>query len=144
MNPAKDKSGDGARDDTAARTFREIAEIRDELSRQGGLQRTLLYAQAGELAKRIIEEFEKDEVLTRTFAMLAVPRSQIELVGEFKKLGVTGASQPTISRKMERLDRELGVIAPVSEGTKFAHSESASALRLFSAVKRHPLLKKWV
>jgi hypothetical protein len=135
-----------SKDPVDGQTYREIAEIRDEVSRQGGLLRTLVYSQSQELSSAILSAFASDDVLTRAFLELETPKTQGQVVEALKAAGVQGASQPTVSRKMEKLDKELGVIAPISSaqgGTLFVHSESAAALRLIPAMKRHASLKKY-
>lgn len=122
----------------------EVAEIRNELGRQGGLLRTLVYAQAGVLGDLVIESMEGDPVLARIFLLLRVPMTQVEVVAALNSLGVPGTSQPSISRKMDKLEKELGIITPVSSSgraTKFMRNEAALALKIESRIKKNKVLK---
>jgi hypothetical protein len=125
----------------------DVGEIRNELGRQGGLLRALVYAQAGHLGDLVLEAMESDPVLARIYLLLSKPMSQTEVVDALKLTGVPGASQSSISRKMEKLEKELGVIAPIGAGgraTKFTRNEAAIALKIDSRIKRHKDLKKLI
>ena len=86
-------------------TADDIRTIRYRIESIETTQHLLLRGQSKELMQELLELFAKDEHLEEVYLALDAPRNQAEIV-EHLKATSTEISQPTVSRKLARLDEE--------------------------------------
>ena len=119
-------------------TFGAIHEIKTELAAQGGILRTLLYAQGSHLADEMIKELLADDVLSQVFLLVNGTRTQTDIIDALRAARMVGASQSSISRKMIRL-HDLGLISPVGKSrgaVLFGTTPVADAFKIRQALER--------
>jgi DNA-binding transcriptional ArsR family regulator len=90
--------------------YNEVRQLRAKVDDLGAMTETLVRAQSPELIAGMMEAFDNDAVLKETFRVVDGKRSQDEIVDELATRGVEGASQPTVSRRMKRLEEKLHLI----------------------------------
>lgn len=99
--------------ETAA-TADDIRTIRYRIESIETTQHLLLRAEAKELLAELLPLFEKDQNLERVYLALDQPRNQTEIIEHLNGLN-TGISQPTVSKKLTKLNEE-GLIDKVGYG----------------------------
>ncbi len=95
-------------------TANEIKTIRYRIESIETTQHLLLRAQSKELMDELLALFTADENLAQVYLALDEPRNQSQIIARLKGDG-SAISQPTVSRKLAKLDDE-GLIEPVGAG----------------------------
>jgi hypothetical protein len=90
--------------------FAEVALLRDEVEEQGDMIDTLVRMSARELKAEILKEMKQDPILAEIFLLVDGARSQGEILKILQERNSKGVSSATISRKLERLQKDLHLI----------------------------------
>jgi len=90
-------------------SFAELNAIRMRLEGIESKQEMLVRAQAPQILSAIWALVDKDHLLGQVFLAANGNRTQQEIVDYLRSSGVS-ASQPTVSRKLDRLMSEMGLI----------------------------------
>jgi Arginine repressor, DNA binding domain len=98
--------------------FNEVRQLRAKVDDLGAMTETLVRAQSKELVKGIIETFGTDPALTATFLAVDGIRSQKEIVERLQEAKIKGASNPTVSRKIDILQHNLHLIELADRNAK--------------------------
>src|SRR5438309_6280533 len=89
--------------------FTEVALLRDEIEEQGDMINALVRVSGRELKAQILKEMADDRPLAEIFLMVDGVRSQGEILKLFSYQG-KGPSSATVSRKLDRLYKDLHLI----------------------------------
>jgi len=104
-------------------TADDIRTIRFDIESIKTSQHLLLRSQSGQLLADLLAEFKKDDKLALVYLALDGLRNQDEIADHITAEGV-GVSQPTVSRKIQRLDAEgLIELVPAPGGAAWARKE---------------------
>lgn len=118
-----------------------FAELRTMRARLEGIehrQEMLVRAHSDEILKAIWIYIDGDETLGEVFLLVDGKRTQQDIVAALKQKGIP-ASQPTVSRKLTKLNIELGLVEigdRDAAGTVYTKSELDRILHLTSKVER--------
>jgi len=117
------------------------AELRTMRARLEGIehrQEMLVRAHADEILQTIWDFIDKDAMLGEVFLLVDGKRTQLDIVAALKQKGIS-ASQPTVSRKLTKLNIELGLVEigdRDAAGTVYTKSELDRILHLTPKVER--------
>jgi Fe2+ or Zn2+ uptake regulation protein len=98
----------------------------------------LVRAHSDEILAAIWRYVDHDEMLGEVFLLVDGKRTQQDIVSALKTKGIT-ASQPTVSRKLAKLNVELGLVEigdRDAAGTVYMKSDLDRILHLTSKVER--------
>lgn len=95
-------------------TFAEIRLIRDRIEDIEQTQELLVRAQGDTILDLIWREMDADTTLSQVYLQVDGTRTQGEIAAALRAAGVSGGSEPTVSRKLERL-RELDLVELVAQ-----------------------------
>jgi hypothetical protein len=98
--------------------FNEVRQLRAQVDDLGAMTETLVRAQSKDLVTTVIERFTADATLSAVFLAVDGVASQTEILTQLKRAKLKGASQATISRKIETLANELHLIELVDHRAK--------------------------
>jgi hypothetical protein len=98
--------------------FNEVRQLRAKVDDLGAMTETLVRAQSKDLVTAIIERLTTDAALSAVFLAVDGVASQTEILTQLKRAKLKGASQATISRKIETLANELHLIELVDYRAK--------------------------
>lgn len=101
-------------------------------------QEMLVRAHADEILQTIWDFIDKDAMLGEVFLLVDGKRTQLDIVAALKQKGIS-ASQPTVSRKLTKLNIELGLVEigdRDAAGTVYTKSELDRILHLTPKVER--------
>jgi DNA-binding transcriptional ArsR family regulator len=90
--------------------YAELAALRIEVGEIGTMVDALVRNGATEARKQILDEMNSDPALAAIYRLIDGQRGAKSILAELKKLGIVGASQPTVSRKTTKLQHD-GLIA---------------------------------
>ena len=110
----------------------ELVQLRTEVEQQGGMINALVRYHP-EIKTQILEEFDKDETMKVIYQLIDGKRTQKEILQELQQRSVPNASQPTVSRRIDRLRDDLNLIVLVrrTEGSPvYIHSKLGKVLGL--------------
>src|SRR5437773_3571867 len=119
--------------------FAEVANIRDELEEQGAMLDALVRSSGREAKELVLGEMRRDSGLGRILQLVDGNRSQGEIVLRLKEEGVKGTSPASVSRKLDRLAHELGLVIlvrRVSSGNVYRKTRLDKVLGISRAVDR--------
>jgi hypothetical protein len=119
--------------------FAELATLRIEVAEIGTMVDALVRQGGTEVQKQILEEMASDRALAEIYRLIDGQRGSKSILAELKRLGIPGASQPTVSRKTTKL-RNDGLIALDSnsaEGHVYRHTRLDRVLGIKRALN-HP------
>ena len=122
--------------------FAEVANIRDELEEQGAMLDALVRSSGREAKELVLGEMRRDSGLGRILQLVDGNRSQGEIVLRLKEEGVKGTSPASVSRKLDRLAHELGLVIlvrRVSSGNVYRKTRLDKVLGISRAVDRDEL-----
>jgi hypothetical protein len=88
--------------------YAEVANLRDEVEEQGAMLDALV--RSSSRRSEILDVLNKDEALTAVLLLIDGNRSQNEVVDSLRAQGLSGASAATVSRKVDILANELGLV----------------------------------
>lgn len=117
------------------------AELRAMRARLEGIehrQEMLVRAHSDEILKAIWTYIDSDETLGEVFLLVDGKRTQQDIVTALKQKGIS-ASQPTVSRKLTKLNIELGLVEigdRDAAGTVYMKSALDRILHMTSKVER--------
>jgi len=98
-------------------TFGEIRQIRSRLDAIEHTQEVLVRALGKEILTQSLAEFRADNVLTRVYLLVDGNRTQQDIGAALQEQGVSG-DKSTVSRRLDRLYKELNLIALVDQDGK--------------------------
>jgi Arginine repressor, DNA binding domain len=90
--------------------FNEVRQLRSRVEELGGLTEAMLRTQAKEMTQDLVFRLGDDLPLKATFLAVDGQRSQGEILEVLKKTNIRGASQATVSRKIDVLEKEMHLI----------------------------------
>jgi hypothetical protein len=117
----------------------QIAQLRAEVEDIGVMTRSLFRTTAREERKEVLDEMRRDPSIGEVFRLVNGARSQGEIVELLTAKEVKGASRAGVSRKLERLHHDLGLIALVRRtkaGNVYRQTAKAEALGLMRALEK--------
>jgi DNA-binding transcriptional ArsR family regulator len=91
-------------------THGEIAQIHARLEAIEHMQEVLVRAEFEKIEKQIWERMDQDDTLAWVFLLVDGRRSQGDIARSMTSLGAKGASEATVSRKLEILFKDLYLI----------------------------------
>jgi DNA-binding transcriptional ArsR family regulator len=118
------------------------AELRAMRARLEGIehrQEMLVRAHSDEILKTVWSFIDEDETLGEVFLLVDGKRTQQDIVAALKQKGIS-SSQPTVSRKLMKLNIELGLVEigdRDASGTVYMKSDLDRILHLSGKVERH-------
>jgi DNA-binding transcriptional ArsR family regulator len=118
-----------------------FAELRSMRARLEGIehrQEMLVRAHSSEILSAIWTYIDADETLGEVFLLVDGKRTQQDIASALKAKGLS-ASQPTVSRKLTKLNVELGLVEigdRDAAGTVYAKSDIDRILHLTSKIER--------
>jgi hypothetical protein len=118
--------------------FAELRAMRARLEGIEHRQEMLVRAHSDEILAAIWRYVDHDEMLGEVFLLVDGKRTQQDIVSALKTKGIT-ASQPTVSRKLAKLNVELGLVEigdRDAAGTVYMKSDLDRILHLTSKVER--------
>lgn len=110
----------------------ELMQLRAEVEQQSGMINALVRYHP-EIKTQVLEEFQKDQVLTCIYQLVDGKRSQKDIIAELKLRKIQGASGPTVTRRIERLRDDLNLIVLIgrADGSPvYVHSRLGRVLGL--------------
>lgn len=118
--------------------FAELRAIRARLEGIEHRQEMLVRAQADQILDAIWAYIDVDKTLGEVYLLVDGTRTEQDIVDELERRG-KGVSQPTVSRKLNKLMNEMGLIDIVdrtSAGTMYRKSELDRILHLTPKVEK--------
>lgn len=118
--------------------FNELRTIRSRIESIERTQEVLVRAEADRILASILPRFREDLVLGQIYLLVDGIRGQRQITTAMSQAGMTGASEATVSRKLEAL-RDLDVIELVDRtaaGKIYAKTQVDRLLRLSRQVER--------
>ncbi|MEX0666092.1 MAG: hypothetical protein WD598_15180 [Acidimicrobiia bacterium] len=88
--------------------YAEVANLRDEVEEQGAMLDALV--RSSSRRSEILDALDKDEALRAVLLLIDGNRAQNDVVDALRAQGVSGASAATVSRKVDILANELGLV----------------------------------
>lgn len=98
-------------------------------------------ANRGALLAEIEQTVRKDPLIGQIYLLLDGERSQMDIVEALRSLGITKASQPTVSRRMDTLISEHGIADLVEGGKKLVLRKDGEAEKTLNLSKN---VRKWL
>jgi Fic family protein len=118
--------------------FNELRTIRSRIESIERTQEVLVRAEADRILASILPRFREDLVLGQVYLLVDGIRGQRQITTAMSQAGMTGASEATVSRKLEAL-RDLDVIELVDRtaaGKIYAKTQVDRLLHLSRQVER--------
>lgn len=118
--------------------FAELRAIRARLEGIEHRQEMLVRAQADEILEALWRYIDKDKTLGQVYLLVDGVRTQQDIVAGLQKSGVS-TSQPTVSRKLNTLLNEMGLVDIVDRtaaGTAYRKSELDRILHLTPRIEK--------
>jgi hypothetical protein len=118
--------------------FAELRAMRARLEGIEHRQEMLVRAHSDEILKAIWAYIDKDKTLGEVFLLVDGARTQQDIVAALKQKGFS-ASQPTVSRKLQKLNIELGLVEigdRDAAGTIYVKSDLDRILHMTGKVER--------
>lgn len=119
--------------------FAQIAQLRGEVEDIGVMTRSLLRTMGRVERSELLAEMRQDPSLGAIFLLVNGSRSQGEIVEDLTSRRVKGASRASVSRKLDKLHHDLGLIALVRRvraGNVYRHTAKADALGLARSLEK--------
>ena len=119
--------------------FNEIRQVRARLEGIEHTQEVLVRAVGDAILKQIWEYMDSDDILARVYLLVDGKRTQKDIVEALKAEKVAGASQPSVSRRLDVLQRELALITVVRQtkaGKVYRHTASDRILGVARKLER--------
>ena len=89
--------------------FNELRTIRSRIESIEKTQEVLVRAERERILAEILPAFERDVIMARVYLLVDGTRGQRQIGAAFSAAGVRGASEATVSRKLEAL-RDLDLV----------------------------------
>lgn len=115
--------------------FSEIRQVRMRIEAIEHTQEVLIRAHAEAIEKEIWEHMGEDDVLAQVYLLVDGHRSQKDIVEVMQAQGASGASHASVSRRIERLSKELHLIE-LAEQTKAGKTYRRTALDRILSISR--------
>lgn len=118
--------------------FNELRTIRSRVESIEKTQEVLVRAEADRILASLLPQFKADRVLCEVYLRVDGTKGQRQIVSALENAGVSGASEATVSRKMDAL-RDLDLVELVdrtSLGKIYAKTQIERLLRLSKHVER--------
>jgi hypothetical protein len=90
--------------------FNELRVIRSRIESIEHGQEVLIRAERQAILREILPIFAKDPTMAQVYLLVDGVRGQRQIAQEMARNGLTGASEPTVSRKLVLLCNELDLI----------------------------------
>ena len=117
----------------------DVAQMRYELEEVGEMVNALVRMNARELKPQLLAEMKQDPALADVFLLVDGATSQGEILKRLQGRGNKGASAASVSRKLDRLAKELHLIHFASRnktGNVYRLTRLAEVLGLRRAIER--------
>ena len=121
-------------------TFSEIRQIRSRLDAIEHTQEVLVRAQGREILAQALAAFDADPMMTEVYLLVDGVRTQHEIAVALKDYGRPGNKEALVSRRLEKLYRDLDLIALVDQPGKGNIYRKAGVDRILGITRQ--LLKK--
>lgn len=121
--------------------FGELRAIRARVEGIEHRQEMLVRAHSDEILETVWQFIDADLTLAEVYLLVDGKRTQQDIIAELKKKGIA-ASQPTVSRKLSKLNVELGLVEigdRDAAGIVYVKSELDRILHLTPKVERRVL-----
>lgn len=118
--------------------YNELRTIRSRVESIEKTQEVLVRAEADRILASLLPQFQADRVLGEVYLRVDGTKGQRQIVLALKDAGVPGASEATVSRKMDAL-RDMDLVELVdrtSFGNIYAKTQIERLLRLSKHVKQ--------
>lgn len=117
--------------------FNELANLRDQVDDMSRSVSAL--ARKSGMKEDILAAMNADGVMAQVFLLVDGRRTQKEIADALRQTGGAGASQPTVSRKLDVLTQDWDLIRPTQRttaGIRYVHTSLAKDLRIARALER--------
>jgi hypothetical protein len=117
----------------------EIAKIRERQDEQAEILNALIRFEGAELKAKLVKELQSDVSLGQILLLVDGKRTQQQIVLRLQEMGSPNANKAGVSRRIDRLANELGLIAHArrtAEGTVYRRTSLDSVLGVSRSLER--------